>query len=528
MAEVAFPRSQRLPATDVVDAVVLGGGPAGSAAARILAHQGHSVVVLPGPPRPRRVPAESLPPSIRKPLQALGLLSRVESADFLPCRGNVVAWTTPRAELREFPAGETGWQVDRERWDALLLRGARSAGARIPPGARAVEVESGAGGGERWRIRWEGPGGDSGELRTPWVLDATGRTGIMARRGFRRSHDGPASTALLTVWHRPGGWPEDAGGHTVVESYREGWGWSVPLPGDRRLVGCVVERRSRRRPGGGNPLPELFRDEVERTVHLRRIVEGALPAAAPSACPTTPYDAVRYTDPGLLLVGDAGSFLDPLSSFGVKKALASGWLAGVAVHTALRTPAMEDHALALFDQRERAAHAGHRIGALLQYGEGAAAHHHPFWSRRAKRGEGAPAGPPAPGAPAGGDEPPADASWLATDPRVHRAFAELRNAREGRLRPAPGLRRVPRPTVRGEEVVLEDHVASPALPGGIRYFRAVDLSHLVQLAAHHPEVPSLYEAYQGRTSHDPVPLPDFLGALSTLLGLGMLEHCAST
>jgi hypothetical protein len=77
-------------------------------------------------------------------------------------------------------------------------------------------------------------------------------------------------------------------------------------------------------------------------------------------------------------------------------------------------------------------------------------------------------------------------------------------------------------------VVLEDHVASPALPGGIRYFRAVDLSRLVQLAAHHPEVPSLYEAYQGRTDHTPVPLPDFLGALSTLLGLGMLEQYGST
>jgi flavin-dependent dehydrogenase len=525
MAEVEFPRSPPFPGIDVVDAVVLGGGPAGSAAARILAQQGHGVVLLPGSPPPRRVPAESLPPSIRKPLQALGLLSPVEAAEFLPCRGNVVAWGTPRAERRDFAPGEIGWQVDRERWDALLLQGARSAGARIPPGARAVEVESGAGGRERWRIRWAGPDGASGELRTPWVLDATGRTGILARRGFRRPHDGPASTALLTVWHRPGGWPEDEGGHTVVESYREGWGWSVPLPGDRRLVGCVVERRSGGRRGGGSPLPALFREEVERTRHLRRIVEGALPASAPSACPATPYDAVRYADPGLLLVGDAGSFLDPLSSFGVKKALASGWLAGVAVHTALRTPAMEEHALALFDQRERAAHAGHRSGALLQYGEGAAAHHHPFWTRRA-------AGPsrtsPAPGTPVGGDEPPADASMLAGDPRVHRAFSELRNAREGRLRPAPGLRRVARPTVRGEEVVLEDHVASPALPGGIRYFRAVDLSHLVQLAAHHPEVPSLYEAYQGRTNHDPVPLPDFLGALSTLLGLGMLEHCAST
>lgn len=526
MPEVVLPPPHPLPSLDLVDAVVLGGGPAGAAAARMLARHGHAVVLLPGDSPSRRIPAESLPPSVRKPLEALDLLTPVESAGFIPCLGNAVAWGTPALVSRGFGPGERGWQVDRERFDAVLLEEARGAGARIPPGGRAVEVDPSPGGDAEWRVVWEGPDGASGELRAPWVLDATGRAGVVARRGFRRRHDGPSSTAIVTVWRRPGGWPEDRGGHTVVESYSDGWGWSVPLPGDRRMVGCVVERRPRGPRGTGSPLAHLFKEEMGRTVHLRRLVEGAAPVSAPSACPATPYDASRYSDPGLLLVGDAGSFLDPLSSFGVKKALASGWLAGVAAHTALRTPSMADHARALFEERERAAQAGHQAGARLQYSRGAAAHPHPFWVRRAGSEPGAVM--PRAGSDRWGPGAVGDPSALAADPRVHHAFALLRNAREGRVRPSGQVRRLPRPTVRGDEVVLEEHVASPELPGGIRYFRAVDLPRLVQLAAHHPEVPSLYEAYQGRSTHGFVPLPDFLGALSTLLGLGMLEHCGST
>lgn len=141
----------------------------------------------------------------------------MESAGFLTSLGNSVAWGTPELAFRGFAPGERGYQVDRERFDALLLEGARSAGARVPSGVRAAEVVSSPGGGQRWRIRWEGTRGHAGELRASWVLDATGRVGLMARQGFRRRHEGPASTAILTVWHRPGGWVEDTGGQTVVE-----------------------------------------------------------------------------------------------------------------------------------------------------------------------------------------------------------------------------------------------------------------------------------------------------------------------
>ena len=56
------------------------------------------------------------------------------------------------------------------------------------------------------------------------------------------------------------------------------------------------------------------------------------------ACDASLYSAHTYADASRqsLLVGDAGAFIDPLSSFGVKKALASAWIAAVVVHTSLR------------------------------------------------------------------------------------------------------------------------------------------------------------------------------------------------
>ena len=70
-------------------------------------------------------------------------------------------------------------------------------------------------------------------------------------------------------------------------------------------------------------------------------------------------------------------------------------------------------------------------------------------------------------------------------------------------------------------MVLDEHLAGPASPAGVRYCRNVDLVTLAGLAPRFDQVPDLYEAYN--RAAPPAPLPDFLGALSALIGLGMME-----
>ena len=489
-----------------IDVVILGGGPAGSAAARLLATCGRDVLLLPGTVGRRPALAESLPPSCRKLLAALGVLDDVAAAGFVESRGNTVAWGG--GALRAEPFTDAfGWQVVRCRFDDLLRRCARDAGVRVIDGAAATLVQLPAEtGADTCTVHWRATDHE-GYVRARWVLDCTGRTGVLARRGLRRRDGAPATTALVGIWHSEGGWWLADDSHTVVESYEDGWAWSVPVaPGTRYIAVMIDPRRTRLTPGHG--MNALYRAELRKTVHIRRLLTGAVPRIQPWACSAATYDAARYTAPGALLVGDAGSFLDPLSSAGVKKALASAHLAAVAVHTSLQRPSMSDAALALFDERERTAHAHYSGLAARFYAEAAAHYAGSFWRARA--------------AASTGQENITSDVDIDGDPRVRAAFDVLRADAHARLRPTLGVGHVRRPTVIGREVVLADHLVSPAARAGVRVFRGVDLPALVAVAAEHDDVGDLFEAY--RRIRPAVTLPDFVGAVSALVALGMLER----
>jgi flavin-dependent dehydrogenase len=98
----------------------------------------------------------------------------------------------------------------------------------------------------------------------------------------------------------------------------------------------------------------VYRAEVAKVRPFVSLLVDATLEDGPWGADASGYDASRYAGPGFLLVGDAASFIDPLSSFGVKKALASAWVAAVATHTSISRPAMSDDALRFHDRRERA------------------------------------------------------------------------------------------------------------------------------------------------------------------------------
>jgi flavin-dependent dehydrogenase len=505
------------------DVLVVGGGPAGSAAARLLASWGHDVVMATG--RPPRTPplAESLPPSTRKLFTYLGLLREVEGAGFVSTAGNTSWWGGAGRRSLSFAGEARGFQVERGRLDRLLLAGAGHAGARILRGC-TVERIGVRGGDVPVHAELRDADGHRRDLQARWVLDCSGRAGVLARDGLRERIPGFATVAVVGGWERPGGWPLDDPSHTLVESYGNGWIWSVPVSPTLRYVAAMVDPASPelRRDGG---LPALYRSELARSEHVRILLKGATPAGGPWAYGATPYGASRFGGDGFLLVGDAGSFLDPLSSYGVKKALASGWIAAVATHTTLTQPAMAGAALELFEERER--EVWQRYQALTDgfYRDAGAVHSGPFWSARAGSTEAdhEEVGGTAPDADPGETLHP-DPAALLGEPAVRSAFHRLRGSEDLRLAPTPGIRMLRRPTVRGREVVLEERLASPALPEGVRFVRGVDLPVLVRLAREEGEVPGLFEAYS--RVREPVSLPDFLGALSVLLAAGMLENAA--
>jgi hypothetical protein len=308
--------------------------------------------------------------------------------------------------------------------------------------------------------------------------------------------------------------PDDT--HTLVESYDGGWAWSVPASRTRRYVTVMVDPAltSVRTPDGSAGLTTIYMSELERATHLAALARsGPQPArltAAPFARDASSYSAACFADDGVLLVGDAASFVDPLSSYGIKKALASAWLASVVVHTALSDDGMRRHALELYEQRERAMSDGLRRRFAELSGEAVGDQATAFWRARAS------ADPVEQGAVG---EP--DVAVLRRDPEVLAALEAIRVRPSIALRPSSLVRRVERPTVRDDRVTLEEHLVVPAFRDGVRYLRNIDLLAIVTLAPEHDQVPDLYAAYNRAAG--PAPLPDFLGALSVLVAKRMLD-----
>ncbi len=463
-------KSSASPTTDVL---VLGGGPAGAAAAKLLARWGHRVHLITRPADDRRL-AVSIPPSCAKLFDVLGVSDAIGRAGFIRSTGNTVWWGRADVRVEMFAGGQTGWQVELTRFEAVLLAEAERAGVAVERRVLSPyeRITQGA----------------------AFVLDCTGRTGVFARaRNLRRYPEGPRTIALAGEWLAASwGLPDDT--HTVIESYADGWMWSVPVAKGVRHV-CAMIDPQRSDLARGRPSRDVYLAEIAKTRAFKQVLATASLVSGPSGWDASTYYAAEYAGEGWLLAGDAGSFIDPLSSAGVKKALASGWLAAIVVNTYVRTPAMRAPALAFFSGRERDIERHHTAESRIFLAAAAREHDHPFWARRAADVEAA-----------SGD---AEA--------VRQAFEELKTSEAFRMRVSERLSIEPRPLIEGNEIRLAPHVIERDFPP-TRYLHGIDMVAVLELAPGVSQVPDLFEAYARR--HPPPSLHDFLMAVSEAVARG--------
>ena len=481
---------------DAYDVVAIGGGPAGAAAAQLLASWGWSVLLVHHAGRPAL--AESLPPSTRKLFALAGQLDAVERAQFHPNTGNVACWANaPRTTATE----TAGFHVRRDEFDRVLRDAAASAGAAIVEGiVRRIDP------GDPSCVTYASSDGATHLVDARQVLDCSGRTGVVAARGFRRHDAGYRTLAINAEWESDG-WPSDEQTRTLVESYADGWAWSVPLSATRRQCTVMIERsRSPERLA----LQSVYQGEIAKaTMIARRMGDArARQIDKPWACDASIYDCTRAADQGVLLVGDAASFIEPLSSAGVKKALLSAWRAAVVANTTLKHPSLASAARDLYTQREREVHVQSMRRSGGFFAEAAAAYGTAFWSARAERTAHN----------ARAVHPNDTIEWsdeaLARDAGVRAAFESLRAGEHVRLRISDTLRFAPVAAIEGREVVLRDGVVLPGA-GPVPFAAGVDLAALARLARGGCEVPALIAAYQDEVGR--VPLAGLLTGLSLLV-----------
>lgn len=317
------------------DVAIIGGGPAGSAAAMRLARRGIDTVIVEKVPFPRFHIGESLTAEAGERLRDLGFEPQMVANGHAVKHGvNVYGssshtWFVPI--MRRTPADEledrTTWQVRRSTFDSMLYDEALASGATAVPGKalRPLHTDDGAVRGVRVRS-------DEGEfdLEAAITLDCSGQATFLASQGVTGSKYLGAYDKQIAIFSQVTGLERNVAepglrhtipGNTMIfykQKYH--WAWAIPLDDETTSVGIVVpaqyfidtgetkEQFYRRElhelhPGLGRRLPEI---EIVEDVHV---------------IPNYSFQVSRFAGKAFICVADAHRFVDPIFSFGVDVAL---------------------------------------------------------------------------------------------------------------------------------------------------------------------------------------------------------------
>jgi flavin-dependent dehydrogenase len=343
-------------ATENCDVAVIGGGPAGSTAAILLAKRGYKVIALEKAHHPRFHIGESLLPMNLPVFERLGVLDKVRAlgvfkpgADFEADNERGYNTFAFARAIGNSPAH--AYQVWRQDFDKMLYDHARDSGADAREGHEVLKVEQLDARDTRLEVTTDE--GRTYGIQARYVVDASGRDAFLsARKKLRRKNDEHQSAAIFGHFRgaelRPG---EDAGNISIYR-FDHGWMWMIPLPDGVMSIGAVCRPEYLKQRRGRTA--EFLLDTLHANAGLKARMQRAELISEVRVTGNYSYDSARMGGPGWVLVGDAFAFLDPVFSSGVYLAMSGAEQAATVVDEALREPDRENGLLRKLEKRQRA------------------------------------------------------------------------------------------------------------------------------------------------------------------------------
>lgn len=338
------------------DIAIIGGGPAGSTIATLLAKKGRNVILFEKEKFPRYHIGESLVTGVMPILKELGIDSKMKKEDFIKKYGITLVWgnhskpwkiSFEEADPNNDAEFKYTFEVERDKFDYILLQHAKDSGVKVMENTlvKKVNYENGRCIGLSYRNNNDE---ELIDINSNFVIDASGQSALISKKNKLINYDEELKNLAVWSYFKDGKRYEDTEyGNIIIENIKDGWLWYIPQRNNITSVGYVAPTVRFKKQN----IKNLLTESINKSSEVKNMLENATEISQRRTIKDWSYHSEKFAGPGYLLTGDAAGFVDPLFSTGVFLAMNSASLGARIINDILDSPDNEEQLLMEYEEK---------------------------------------------------------------------------------------------------------------------------------------------------------------------------------